>query len=158
MSSFLFDDWQGLLRVLIVGVLSYAALIIMLRISGKRTLSKMNAFDLIVTIALGSTLSPVILDNKIALAEGVLALALLIFLQFIVTWWSVRSRAISGLIRAEPTLVAHQGEFCRGAMQDMRLTEGELMQALREQGLFDISQARSVVMETNGELSVIKSL
>ncbi len=49
-----FDDWFGIVRILIVGVLAYAALIIFLRVSGKRTLSKWNAFDFVVTIALGS--------------------------------------------------------------------------------------------------------
>ncbi|HUU25622.1 MAG TPA: DUF421 domain-containing protein [Methyloceanibacter sp.] len=85
-----FDTWFGLLRVLVVGTLSYAALIALLRISGKRSLSKMNAFDLVVTVALGSTFATVILNNAIPLAEGVLALALLVFLQFVITWLSVR--------------------------------------------------------------------
>ncbi|HXG82568.1 MAG TPA: hypothetical protein VNI84_00950 [Pyrinomonadaceae bacterium] len=49
-----FDDWFGLVRILIVGVLAYAALIFLLLASGKRTLSKWNAFDFVVTMALGS--------------------------------------------------------------------------------------------------------
>ena len=49
-----FDSWFGLLRVLVVGALAYAALILFLRVSGKRTLTKLNAFDLVVTVALGS--------------------------------------------------------------------------------------------------------
>ena len=52
-----FDSWAGLGRVLVVGVLAYSALVLLLRISGKRTLTKMNAFDLVVTVALGSTLA-----------------------------------------------------------------------------------------------------
>ncbi|GGF76199.1 hypothetical protein GCM10011402_31190 [Paracoccus acridae] len=76
-----FDSWQGLLRVLVVGIAAYAALILMLRGSGKRTLSKMNAFDLIVTVALGSTLATVLLSNSVPLLEGILGLALLVYLQ-----------------------------------------------------------------------------
>ena len=67
-----FDSWAGLLRVLVVGTLAYAALVLLLRVTGKRTLSKMNAFDLIVTVALGSTLATVLLSKDVALAEGVL--------------------------------------------------------------------------------------
>ncbi|MFC8586714.1 hypothetical protein ACFUGD_19535 [Streptomyces sp. NPDC057217] len=55
----------------------------MVRLSGKRTLTKMNAFDLVVTVALGSTLSTVLLDRGVSLTEGVLALALPAFLQFV---------------------------------------------------------------------------
>jgi uncharacterized membrane protein YcaP (DUF421 family) len=68
-----FNGWQSLLRTLVVGVLAYVALMVILRLSGNRTLSKMNAFDFIVTIALGSTLATVLLSSDVALAEGVLA-------------------------------------------------------------------------------------
>ncbi len=76
-----FDSWQGIGRVIVVGTLAYAALITILRISGKRTLTKMNAFDLVVTMALGSTLATIVLSKDVALAEGVVAFALLAALQ-----------------------------------------------------------------------------
>ncbi|MDQ3601244.1 MAG: DUF421 domain-containing protein, partial [Actinomycetota bacterium] len=69
-----FDTWTDLGRVLIVGPLAYAALVAVLRISGARSLSKLNAFDLVVTVALGSTLATVLLNGSVSLAEGVLGL------------------------------------------------------------------------------------
>jgi uncharacterized membrane protein YcaP (DUF421 family) len=69
MDKIFFNDWQSLLRILIISVTAYAALIFILRISGKRTLSKMNAIDLIVTIALGSTLASFILSKDVSLSE-----------------------------------------------------------------------------------------
>ncbi len=93
-----FEDWSGLGRVIVVGTLTYVALVLILRISGKRTLSKMNAFDLVVTVALGSTLATIILSKDVALAEGILALGLLIGLQYVVTWSSVRSNTINHLV------------------------------------------------------------
>ena len=54
-----FDSWTALGRVLLVGTLAYVALVAILRISGKRTLTKLNAFDLVVTVALGSTLATI---------------------------------------------------------------------------------------------------
>ena len=76
MESLFFQDAAGLLRTAVVGVLAYVGLLLLLRISGKRTLSKMNAFDLVVTIALGSTLATILLNKEVALAEGMLALAI----------------------------------------------------------------------------------
>ena len=84
-------------------------LLLLLRVSGKRTLTKMNAFDLVVTVALGSTLATVLLTKSVALAEGLTAFMLLIFLQFVLTWLSVRSRAVSRLVKSEPTLLVYQG-------------------------------------------------
>jgi uncharacterized membrane protein YcaP (DUF421 family) len=109
--AMLFDSWAGLGRVLLVGTLAYVALVLLLRISGKRTLSKLNAFDLVVTVALGSTLATVLLSKSVALAEGALALALLISLQYAIAWLSVRSPRLEGMIKAEPTLLLHRGRF-----------------------------------------------
>ncbi|MEO5952961.1 MAG: hypothetical protein ABIQ44_10905 [Chloroflexia bacterium] len=85
-----FNNWESIGRLLLVGTLAYFALIVLLRVSGKRTLSKMNAFDFIVTVALVSTLASVLLSKDVPLAEGVITLALLIVLQHIVAWSSVR--------------------------------------------------------------------
>ncbi|WP_407529608.1 DUF421 domain-containing protein [Methylobacterium oryzisoli] len=153
-----FDTWFGLLRVVVVGTLAYLALILFLRISGKRTLTKLNAFDLVVTVALGSTLSSIILTKSVALLEGVLALATLIALQYLITWSSLRSPLIRGLIKAEPTLLALKGGLIESAMRRQRVTRDDVLSALRSEGLGDLSQAAAVVLETDGSISVIKSL
>jgi uncharacterized membrane protein YcaP (DUF421 family) len=151
-----FDSWAGLGRVLLVGPLAYVALIVILRISGKRTLTKLNAFDLVVTVALGSTLATVLLSKSVALAEGVLAMALLVFFQFMITWLSVRSRGFRDLVKSEPTLIMHQGEFLDRAMRAQRIARDDVMAALRSDGVMDASQAMAVVLETNGTIAVIK--
>jgi uncharacterized membrane protein YcaP (DUF421 family) len=152
----LFDSWTGLGRVLLVGTFAYVALVAILRISGKRTLTKLNAFDLVVTVALGSTLATVLLSKSVALAEGVLAMVLLVFLQFMITWLSVRSPGFRDLVKSEPSLIMHQGEFLDGAMRAQRITRDEVMAALRSNGVIDASQAAAVVLETDGTIAVIK--
>lgn len=154
-SSVFFDSWNGLLRVLVVGTCGYAALVGILRVSGKRTLSKMNAFDFVVTVALGSTLASIVVSKDVALAEGVLALILLVALQYAVAWISVRSSAVRSVVKSEPTLLAHRGEFLSTAMRRERVTEGEVLSALRAQGLGSLADAESVVLETQGDISVI---
>jgi len=101
----LFDNWADLLRVVLVGTMAYGALVAMLRISGKRTLAKLNAFDLVVTVALGSTLATILLSKTVTLAEGLVALLLLIGLQWVVAAGSVRSRRVARLVRSEPQLL-----------------------------------------------------
>ena len=155
--SMLFDSWTGLGRVLLVGVLAYAALVLTLRISGKRTLTKLNAFDLVVTVALGSTLATVLLSKDVALAEGVLALALLVFLQFAITWASVRAPWFSGLIKSEPTLLVHRGAFLDTALRKQRVTREEILSVLRNEGVTAVAEAAAVVLETDGSFSVLKN-
>ena len=152
-----FDTWAGLGRVLIVGTLAYVALVAVLRISGKRTLTKLNAFDLVVTIALGSTLATVLLSKSVSLSEGLLALGLLVFLQFIITWMSVRVGWFGALIKSEPTLLLHRGEFLHAALRQQRVTREEVFAALRASGVADAAEVTAVVLETDGSISVIKS-
>lgn len=154
-ANIFFDDWQGLVRVIVVGGAAYGILIFMLRASGKRTLSKMNAFDLVVTVALGSTLATVLLDATVPLAEGILALALLVYLQFAITWLSVRSERFQKLIKSEPTLLVHQGRYLEEALFRQRVTRAEVEAALRESGQTDIAGVRCVVLETDGSLSIV---
>lgn len=154
--SVLFNGWSDLARVVVMGVLAYVALILLLRVSGKRTLSKMNAFDFVITVALGSTLATILLSKKVALADGVLALALLIFLQYVITWLSVRSTMFSRLIKAEPQLVFYAGEFIASAMKHERVNKGEVLQAMRSQGVKNAEQVLAVILESDGSFSVIQ--
>jgi uncharacterized membrane protein YcaP (DUF421 family) len=150
-----FDSWQGLLRVLLVGIPAYAALILLLRASGKRTLSKMNAFDLVVTVSLGSTLASILTSKDVALVEGVLALTLLILLQFAVTWTSVRSKKFNRLVKAEPTLLVYQGEPLHRVMKRERVNHDEILAALRKNNLSALEDATAVILESDATLTVV---
>lgn len=154
-SEMFFQNWEGLARTAVVGTLAYAALILFLRISGKRTLAKLNAFDLVVTVALGSTLSAVLLQESIALAEGATALGLLILMQYMVTFLSVRSAMLAKWIRSEPALLVRKGEFCEAAMRRERITRDEALSAIRSAGGSGIADVDALVLESDGTLSTL---
>jgi uncharacterized membrane protein YcaP (DUF421 family) len=153
-SEMFFQNWEGIIRTVIVGILAYASLVLFLRISGKRTLAKLNAFDLVVTVALGSTLSAIVLQESVALAEGVTALGLLILAQFVVTYLSVRSPVFADVIRSEPALLAKDGRYCEGAMRRERITQAEALSAIRSKGGGTIDDVDMLVLESDGTISV----
>lgn len=150
-----FESWAGLARVLLLGVPAYGALVLILRISGKRTLTKLNAFDLVVTVALGSTLATVLLSKTVALAEGVVALTLLVLLQYAITWGSVRLTWFRQMVKSEPSLLVHHGAFLDGAMRAQRVTREEVLSVLRGHSIAAVEDAAAVVLETDGSFSVI---
>lgn len=154
-SSAFFDGWGGLVRVAVAGLLAYVFLIVALRLSGKRTLSKMNSFDFVVTIALGSTLATVLLSREVPLAEGLTALLLLIGLQYAIAWASARSPWISRTVKSEPRILFYRGDFLRDAMRAERVTEGEIRAAARQQGRASLEEVEAVVLETEGDLSFV---
>ncbi len=156
MERMFFNGWDSLLRTLLVGMLAYVCLVVFLRISGKRTLSKMNAFDLIVTVALGSTLATVVLSRGVTLAQGALGFALLILLQYAVTWSSVRAPWVRRWVTGDPFMLLYRGEFLPAALRRARVTEGEVRAAVRSAGLASLNDAEAVVLETDGSFSVVR--
>ncbi len=150
-----FHGWYDLIRLLIVGVGAYVGLVGLLRVTGKRTLAKMNAFDLVVTVALGSTLATVLLSSEVSLVEGLFAFALLCGLQYVVAKASIRSKSFQRLIKADPTLLFFRGHFAAAPMRAERVTEEEILSAVRAQGIADLGSVDAVVLETDGSFSVI---
>lgn len=153
----LFENWWGLLRVVTAAIMGYAALLVFLRISGKRTLSKLNAFDLVVTIALGSTLSTLILSRTTPIAEGVFALGMLILLQHVVAWTQIRFPRFQRLVKSGPRLLLYQGKFQHEAMRGERVTEDEVKAAIRDSGGTSVEGTFAVVLETDGTIVAVSA-
>ena len=150
-----FSGFEGIGRTLVVGLCAYVLLILVLRITGKRTLSKMNAFDLVVTVALGSTLATVLLSKDVALAEGVAAFLLLAWGQFAVTWASLRSKRFRSWIKSEPRALLRNGCILSAALRDERITFDEVEAAIRAAGYLSPGQIALVMPETDGSLNVV---
>lgn len=150
-----FSGIEGIWRTLLVGGCAYLLLILLLRITGKRTLSKMNAFDLVVTVALGSTLATILLSKDVPLAEGVAAFVLLAGAQYAVAWSSVRSRRFRRWIKAEPRLLLRDGVVIEEALRRERVTSEEVEAAIRAAGWPEPSFIALVMLETDGSMSVV---
>ena len=150
-----FQGWNGIVRTLVVGTLAYVFLVASLRVSGKRTLAKLNAFDLVITVAFGSTLASILLSEDVALTEGAVALALLIALQFTVAFLSVRWLPFARAVRSEPTLLLRDGELCSEAMRRARVTRAELETVVRTEGRRGFEGISAVILESDGSFSVI---
>lgn len=153
--TWFFNGWDGVLRTLVVGAAAYVALVVMLRVSGKRTLSKMNAFDLVVTVALGSALATILVSRTTPLADGVTALGLLIVLQYLITRASVHAGWFRRAVRSEPQLLVLRGQILEAAARRERVSRDELYQAVRAAGQASLSQVYAVVLEADGSLNVI---
>ena len=130
-------------------------MVILLRVSGKMTLSKMNAFDLVVTISLGSVLATILTDRTLALVTGVTVIAVLIACQFVITALSVRLPAVERFVKAEPSLLVRNSRLLPEAMKRSRVTEGEVMAAIREAGVASLSDVAEAVLETDGSVTVV---
>lgn len=153
-----FDSWQALLRILIVAPLAYLTLVFTLRLSGKRTLAKMSAFDLVVTVALGSVLATIILSKDVALAEGIVAFVVLILLQFLGAWLAIRSKRVAHALKSEPSLLLYEGKLLNETLRAQRVSVADVRAAIRAHGLGRVEDVGAVILESDGSLSVISHL
>jgi uncharacterized membrane protein YcaP (DUF421 family) len=154
----MFDSWASLGRTALNGVVAYVVLIAFLRISGKRTLAKLNAFDLVVTVALGSTLGSVLTSEQLPLANGILALGLLVLLQYGVAWTTVRAAWARRLIKSEPALLLYRGRLIPEALRRARIDPDGVLAAVRGAGHLRLADVGAVVLESDGSLSVLREL
>ncbi|MBS4539039.1 DUF421 domain-containing protein [Clostridium sp. D2Q-11] len=153
-----FDTWSSIYEIILMTVIFYFSLIIMLRISGKRTLADLNAFDMVVTISIGSIVATTILSKDTVYFEGITAIVTLFIMQYIIAKLSVKSNKFTKIVKANPTLVYYQGEFLENNIKKVRVTEDDIMQQMRiEQGITS-KDVKAVILEPNGKLSIITNL
>jgi uncharacterized membrane protein YcaP (DUF421 family) len=148
------SNWSELLRIVLVGAAAYLTLVVVLRTSGKRTLAKLNAFDLVVTVALGSTLATIFLDKGVSWAEGAVALGMLALLQFVVAEVTTRTGGRS-VVTATPTLLVRDGRLLEDRVRQQRMTTAEVRQAVRSSGVGDLALVAAAVLESDGTVSVV---
>lgn len=145
------------IKLITISVVSFIAIVLILRASGKRTLSKMNAFDFIVTVALGSVLATTIINYQNSFWNGILAFIMLVTLQHVTTWLSVRFKSIGSMIKSEPALLYYEDTFQERAMIKERVDRNELKQAIRKAGYVSFDDISAIVLESDGTLTVISS-
>jgi uncharacterized membrane protein YcaP (DUF421 family) len=153
-TPFFFESWYNVERTVTLSIVGYTALFIMLRISGKRTLSKLNVFDFVFVVAVGSVFASMIISKDVTLIEGIAALGTLMLIQLLLAELAARFPKLERIINGEPTLLLSNGKFIRGALKKERVTEEEVRGAIRGEGVTRVEDVDAVTMENDGTLTV----
>lgn len=153
-SPFFFESWYNVERTVTLSVIGFVALIALLRISGKRTLSKLNVFDFVFVVAVGSVFASTIISKDVTLIEGIAALGTLVLVQIILAELAARSPFAERIINGEPTLLLSHGRFISRALKRERITEEEVRAAIRAEGVTRVEDVDAVVLENDGTLTV----
>ncbi|GEB72608.1 hypothetical protein PC2016_3541 [Pseudoalteromonas carrageenovora] len=150
-----FESWSEIARIVTTTLIIYPFLILATHILGKRSFAKMNNFDWIITVAAGSILGSAILLKDVVIVEVLVAVSLLLFLQYLLTWISAHFSTFDKVVKTSPQLVFFDGEYLEAAMKDTRLTSTEVEASVRKAGFGDLSTVMAVVFEADGELSIV---
>ncbi len=150
-----FDGAANLVRIAISVPIVYFAVILFIRLAGKRSTSQMNNFDWVVTVAMGTLAASCMVQQSVTIAESLLAIGSLLGLQWIVTKLIYHFPPVSHVIKAEPALLVSNGEFLHGTLRRERVNQDEVLAAIREHGLSSLDQVRWVILESDASISVI---
>lgn len=149
------SSWDRVGSIAALSIASFLLIVVLTRLSGKRTTGQMNNFDWIFTVAVGSLVASGILLRDISLLDAMVAVVTLGLCQYGLTWLLVRSDLATRLVKATPTLLTHKGDYLYDAMKRTRVTKAEINSALRREGLLENDAANWVVLETDGTFSII---
>ena len=136
-------------------VILYFAILILMRIMGKRQLGEMEISEFIVAALIADLAATPLQDIGIPLLNGLVPIIIMFCFEIIIAGLNMRSVKLRKLTYGRPEIIIRNGRIIREAMQKNRFTLDELMQELRAQGLTDTAQVEYAVLETNGQLSII---
>jgi uncharacterized membrane protein YcaP (DUF421 family) len=151
---YFFESWYNVVRTITLSIIGFSALMILLRGSGKRTLSKLNAFDFVFVVAVGSVFASTIISKDVTLVEGVASMATLIVIQVTLAELAMRFPTVERIINGKPTLLFSRGKFIPRALKKERVTEEEVRGAIRAKGVNRVEDVDAVILENDGSLSV----
>ncbi|WP_394018479.1 DUF421 domain-containing protein [Anaerococcus cruorum] len=155
MRNIFYNNFVTIYSTAIKGILIYIFLIIALRISGKRSLSKLNIFDFIITIAIGSVFASVLTTKDVKLAQGTTAIIVLLGGQYIISRLAYKYDKFEEKIKSDPALLYYDNKFLYETMKVERVTEREILQAVRSSGVGSLEKVQAVILESQGSISVI---
>jgi len=152
------DDWLSTSAtevglILLSSLVIYLAVILVVRLNGLRSFSKMSSFDFAVTVAIGSLVASVAATST-SLTNGIIAVAAIMLFQRLVAA-ARRNSGIEKVVDNQPILLMAGAEILTDNMRLTRLTPGDLRAKLREAGITEWSQIRAVILETTGDVSVL---
>lgn len=151
-SSMLGASWEELGWLAVSAVAIYAAVLAVVRVNGLRSFSKMSSVDFVVTIAIGSVVASVAATTT-SVAAGVCAVVVLFGVQFLATTLRRHDR---GLLDNSPEVLMIGSELRHDVMRRRRVTEGDVRGKLRESGATSLDDVICVILETTGDVSVLK--
>ena len=136
-------------------VVIYVALILFMRLMGKRQLGDLEVSELIVTVLISEVASAPLVERDATLADGLVPLGMLFLLEFVLSNFTVKNVKLRHLLSGNPSILVARGRIDQSQMRKNRFTPDELMESLRNQGILDINSVEYAILETDGHLNVI---
>lgn len=147
-----FHFWETILRT----TLSFIVLLILARLMGKKQISQLTFFHYVTGITIGSIAAEIAVQRETPFLDGIFAMICWTALTLLMSYVALKSRRARIILDDQPTIVMYEGRIVEEAMKKSRLHLNDLNMMLREQSIFSIKDVQYAILETNGNLSVMK--
>jgi len=146
------DFWEMIMRVTV----TFFVLLILARFMGKKQISQLTFFHYVTGITIGSIAGEIAGVSKTPLLDGLIAMIWWTFLTMLMSYIAFKSKKARILLDDQPTIVVYEGKIVEASLKKLRLHLNDLSMMLREQSIFSIKDVHYAILETNGQLSVLK--
>ncbi len=146
----------SLLEKVVRSVVVYLFLLVAFRVAGKRQLSQITAFDLVVLLIISNVVQNAVIGNDNSLGGGLFGATVIFLLNAAVAWLTFRFKRVERFVEHTPTVLVRNGRILRENLRRERLSLPEFRSALRQQGVVALRNVRYVILEEDGHLSVLQ--
>jgi len=145
-----------ILDIVLRTAIIYAAVLIGMRLAGKRQVGQMTPFDLVLLLLIANAVQNAMTGPDTTLIGGLAAAATLLVLNTVISRLALRSKRVHSIVEGNPTMLIHSGKIIKNHLERENIGEQELQQALREHGIASVEEVQGAVLEVDGSISVIK--
>lgn len=139
------------LRVIII----YIAVLIFLRLMGKRQIGEMQPYEVVITLIIADLATLPMSDTNIPLLNGILPLAVLVLVHFVLTLITRKSTRIRRFLSGKPIIVISPNGIVYQALKELNMSVDDIMEMTRQNGYYGLDQILYAIIETNGKISII---
>lgn len=139
---------------LIRSVIIYVFVVVAVRVMGKRQVGELNPHELVITILISAIATVPLEDNAMPLANSLVPILIFISLEIIESVLCMKSAKFRNLLQGKPIYIIKDSILIKNNLKRIRYTMDDINDSLRQQGVFDISQVKNAIVETNGKISV----
>ena len=143
--------WEFILR----GIIVYAFLLILIRITGKRQVGQLAPFDLVLLLVLSNAVQNAMNGGDNSIGGGLISAVTLVLLNYLIGMATYRSKTLEAIVEGRPDVLIHNGVLFPAVMKRAKLTHHELNAALRQAGCVCVEEVHTAVLENNGAISVV---
>lgn len=143
--------WQLVLRAVII----YAFLLVLLRVTGKRQVGQLAPFDLVLLLVISNTVQNAMNAGDNSVTAGLILALTVVVINGLVASLTWRFKKVESIVEGEPQVLVHNGRLNKSLVDRAKITEHELMAALRQGGCTSLHEVHAAILENNGSISVV---